>query len=72
MYRNCELARICDINSDTLRFYEKNALLTRPVAQRIWLSPFNTEKDKDTLHLILELKRRWNITWPTIRELTPP
>jgi len=67
MYRIGELARICDINSDTLRFYEKNALLT-PSSRSESGYRLYTEKDKDTLQFILRAKGV-GFTLADIREL---
>ncbi|WP_392384887.1 Zn(2+)-responsive transcriptional regulator [Marinomonas primoryensis] len=67
MYRIGELARICDINSDTLRFYEKNALLT-PSSRSESGYHLYTEKDKDTLQFILRAKGV-GFTLADIREL---
>jgi MerR family Zn(II)-responsive transcriptional regulator of zntA len=67
MYRIGELARICDINSDTLRFYEQNALLT-PSSRSESGYRLYTEKDKDTLQFILRAKGV-GFTLADIREL---
>tara|TARA_R110000764_G_scaffold44191_1_gene99501 strand:+ start:1766 stop:2212 length:447 start_codon:yes stop_codon:yes gene_type:complete len=67
MYRIGELARICNINSDTLRFYEKNALLT-PSSRSESGYRLYTEKDKDTLQFILRAKGV-GFTLADIREL---
>jgi len=55
MYRIGELAKLCGINNDTLRFYEKNALLT-PSSRSESGYRLYTEKDKETLHFILRAK----------------
>ena len=67
MYRIGELAKICDINSDTLRFYEKNSLLT-PSSRSESGYRLYTEKDKDTLQFILRAKGV-GFTLADIREL---
>jgi MerR family Zn(II)-responsive transcriptional regulator of zntA len=55
MYRIGELAKLCGINNDTLRFYEKNALLT-PSSRSESGYRLYTDKDKETLHFILRAK----------------
>ncbi|MDE8603680.1 Zn(2+)-responsive transcriptional regulator [Marinomonas sp. RSW2] len=67
MYRIGELAKICDINNDTLRFYEKNALLI-PSSRSESGYRLYTEKDKDTLQFILRAKGV-GFTLADIREL---
>jgi len=67
MYRIGELAKICDINNDTLRFYEKNALLT-PSSRSESGYRLYTEKDKETLQFILRAKGV-GFTLADIREL---
>jgi MerR family Zn(II)-responsive transcriptional regulator of zntA len=67
MYRIGELAKICDINNDTLRFYEKNALLTQSSRSESGNRLF-TEKAKDTLQFILRAKGV-GFTLADIREL---
>lgn len=55
MYRIGELAKACSINNDTLRFYEKNALLC-PSSRSESGYRLYTEKDKETLLFILRAK----------------
>lgn len=67
MYRIGELAKTCGINHDTLRFYEKNALLC-PSSRSESGYRLYTEKDKDTLQFILRAKSV-GFTLAEIREL---
>ncbi|BDX03601.1 MAG: Zn(2+)-responsive transcriptional regulator [Marinomonas sp.] len=67
MYRIGELAKACNINHDTLRFYEKNALLT-PSSRSESGYRLYTEKDKDILEFILRAKNV-GFTLSEIKEL---
>ncbi|PYF83993.1 MerR family Zn(II)-responsive transcriptional regulator of zntA [Marinomonas alcarazii] len=67
MYRIGELAKACDINNDTLRFYEKNGLLS-PSSRSESGYRLYTEKDKETLEFILRAKGV-GFTLAEIREL---
>jgi MerR family transcriptional regulator, Zn(II)-responsive regulator of zntA len=67
MYRIGELAKACDINNDTLRFYEKNDLLS-PSSRSESGYRLYTEKDKKTLQFILRAKNV-GFTLAEIREL---
>lgn len=67
MYQIGELAKICDINNDTLRFYEKNALLIPSSRSKSGYRLY-TEKDKNTLQFILRAKGV-GFTLADIREL---
>jgi len=55
MYRIGELAKLCHINNDTLRFYEKNGLL-RPSSRSESGYRLYTEDDKKILQFILRAK----------------
>jgi len=55
MYKIGELAKACGINNDTLRFYEKNALLCPSTRSESGYRLY-TEKDKETLQFILRAK----------------
>lgn len=67
MYRIGELAKACNINHDTLRFYEKNALLT-PSSRSESGYRLYTDKDKDILEFILRAKNV-GFTLSEIKEL---
>ncbi|ETX10822.1 zinc-responsive transcriptional regulator [Marinomonas ushuaiensis DSM 15871] len=67
MYKIGELAKACDINNDTLRFYEKNALLCPSTRSESGYRLY-TEKDKETLQFILRAKGV-GFTLAEIREL---
>jgi len=67
MYRIGELSKACGINSDTLRFYEKNALLC-PSGRSESGYRLYTEKDKEILQFILRAKAV-GFTLAEIREL---
>lgn len=55
MYRIGELAKACKINNDTLRFYEKNGLLS-PSNRSDSGYRLYSEKDKEILQFILRAK----------------
>lgn len=55
MYRIGELAKACGIKNDTLRFYEKNSLLS-PSSRSDSGYRLYTDKDKDILKFILRAK----------------
>lgn len=55
MYRIGELAKVCDINNDTLRFYEKNKLLT-PSSRTESGYRVYSEADRERLQFILRAK----------------
>lgn len=67
MYQIGELAKACGINHDTLRFYEKNALLTPSHRSESGYRLY-TEKDKEILQFILRAKSV-GFTLAEIREL---
>ncbi|NLQ16635.1 Zn(2+)-responsive transcriptional regulator [Marinomonas sp. M1K-6] len=67
MYQIGELAKACGINNDTLRFYEKNALLTPSHRSESGYRLYS-EKDKDILQFILRAKHV-GFTLAEIREL---
>ena len=67
MYRIGELAKACHINNDTLRFYEKNGLLS-PSSRSESGYRLYTEQDKETLQFILRAKAV-GFTLAEIREL---
>lgn len=67
MYRIGELAKACNINNDTLRFYEKNDLLSPSNRSESGYRLY-TEKDKETLQFILRAKGV-GFTLAEIREL---
>ncbi|MBD1575172.1 MULTISPECIES: Zn(2+)-responsive transcriptional regulator [Vibrio] len=56
MYKIGELAKLCNVNNDTLRFYEKSALLI-PSARTDSGYRLYTEQDKQALQFILRAKK---------------
>ncbi|WP_417527256.1 Zn(2+)-responsive transcriptional regulator [Marinomonas shanghaiensis] len=67
MYQIGELAKAYNINNDTLRFYEKNALLTPSHRSESGYRLYS-EKDKEILQFILRAKSV-GFTLAEIREL---
>ncbi|WP_086982143.1 Zn(2+)-responsive transcriptional regulator [Vibrio aphrogenes] len=56
MYKIGELAKLCGINNDTLRFYEKSGLLTPSARSESGYRLYN-EQDKQALLFILRAKK---------------
>lgn len=67
MYKIGELAKACNINNDTLRFYEKNKLL-QPSSRSDSGYRLYTEADKEILQFILRAKNV-GFTLAEIKEL---
>ena len=56
MYKIGELAKLCGVNNDTLRFYEKSGLLS-PSNRTDSGYRLYTEKDKQALQFIIRAKK---------------
>lgn len=56
MYKIGELAKLCEVNNDTLRFYEKSGLLS-PSNRTDSGYRLYTEKDKQALQFIIRAKK---------------
>ncbi|MCF7353740.1 Zn(2+)-responsive transcriptional regulator [Vibrio sp. CK2-1] len=56
MYKIGELAKLCGINNDTLRFYEKSGLLSPSARSESGYRLYN-EQDKQALQFIIRAKK---------------